>query len=187
MVILHDSLFKHISDHIMKKENVKVEKVWTPRLDDVHQHVIAMQEKPKAVVVHCGTNDLQELSENDMVDAYSHVQEVLETRGIQMVFNFITPRGERKLCAKAEVVNSRVAQLFAEKESVFIARNDRLYRIGSLNNSLFDKDEIHVNEDGSRILASLTKDAICKALKIEVKHGDKHGRNNNRHWRRYRQ
>ena len=65
-------------------------------------------------------------------------------------------------------------------------QNLRFYRSGSLNESLFAEDKIHANEDGSRILAFLTKDAICKALKIELKHGgEKHGRNNNKYRRRY--
>ena len=73
--------------------------------------------------------------------------------------------------AKAEVVNARVVQIMARKSNVFISRNDNFYRRGVINASLYVNDGIHVNDEGSKNLAFNTKDAICRAMDIQMKYG----------------
>lgn len=86
-----------------------------------------------------------------------------------MVFSFITPRlDSAAFNFTAQVINARVAQILGCKPNVTIARNDNFYRKGVIDDSLFDEDGTHVNEKGSKILASNTKEAICRALGINA-------------------
>ena len=170
IVIFHDSLFKLVKEEgLMRKEKLKVKKVWAPRLKDALDAVMAMQEKPKVVLVHVGTNDMQALSEDDMIGFIKRIHEILSTRCIKFVYDFITPTGDRGRTAKAEVVNSRVVQLFATEEEVSIARNDKFYRNGVQNTRLFDEDGIHVNVDGTKALVLQTKEVLCRSLGIEYR------------------
>ena len=114
------SLFKQISEGIMKNENLKVNKVWAPGLTNAYEYVMAMQEKPKIVILHCGTNDLGEMNENEMVEHIMKIQEILENRGIIFIYSYITPRGDlTDINAKAEVVNAKLLQLVIRKPEVF--------------------------------------------------------------------
>ena len=86
-----------------------------------------------------------------------------------MVFSFITPRlDSAAFNFTAQVINARVAQILGCKPNVTIARNDNFYRKGVIDDSLFDEDGTHVNEKGSKFLASNTEEAICRALGINA-------------------
>ena len=145
--------------------------------------VIAMQEKPKVVTLHCGTNDLVDNNEDGMLESVKAIYDVLEARGIKFVFSFILPRGERNATGNAEVINSRVARMFAQKENVFISRNDSFYWHGLQNEQLFHADGVHVNDDGTRALVKQTKDILCRSLDIEVP--QQRSNNTNGRFKRY--
>ena len=138
------------------------------------------------MVSHCGTNDLHAIDEDKIVEEVASIYEILENRGIKMIYSYITPRGENILTAKAEVVNSRVVQMFAEKSEVYISRNDRFYWRGTINSPLFDDDKIHLNDEGTRALASITKETICRALNIQMESRPRRGGRYNRNFRRDR-
>ena len=181
IIILHDSLFKSVkADGLMRREKQKVLLKWTPKLSDALETVIAMQEKPKVVMLHSGTNDLGDSDENSMLECIKSMYDVLEARGIKFVYSYILPRTGRGVTGKAEVVNSRVVQMFAQKEEVFIGRNDRFYWHGVQSELLFDEDGIHVNEDGTKALVSQTKEVLCRSLGIE---GQRH--NSRQRYNRY--
>lgn len=91
-IIFHDSLFKYISEGIMKNEGLKVEKVFTPRLSDVLEKLGSLRTKPKVVVVHCATNDLAHMEENEIVDKISEIYELASQRGIKVIYSTIVPR-----------------------------------------------------------------------------------------------
>ena len=121
-----------------------------PKLNDTLECVIAMREKPKVVMLHVGTNNLNDAEEESMIDLIKKIYEILEARGIKFVYNFILPSATREATAKAEVINSRVFQSFAMNEDVYIGRNDKFYWHGVKSTRLFDADGTHVNEDGTR-------------------------------------
>ena len=98
--------------------------LFTPNLKSVYDFVVAMPEKPKAIVLHCGTNDLNATDENVMLETLGSVHKILEARGIKMIHSYILPRGDIMLTAKAEVINSRVVQMLAAKHGVYISWYD---------------------------------------------------------------
>ena len=59
IIILHDPLFKAVKpEGLMRRERQKVEMKWAPKLKDALDIVAAMREKPKVVLLHAGTKDL---------------------------------------------------------------------------------------------------------------------------------
>ncbi len=168
VIILHDSLFKAVKpEGLMRRERQKVVMKWAPKLKDALDIVVAMREKPKVVLLHVGTNDLNNAGEDGMVDIIKNIYDVLEARQIKLVYSFMLPTSNRAATAKAEVVNSRVVQEFAMKEDVFIGRNDNFYMQGVKCDRLFDDDGIHVNEDGTKALVGQTKDVLYRSLGLE--------------------
>ena len=67
VIILHDSLFKEISTGLLKKEEISVKKIWTPRIYNALETVRNLTEKPKLVYLHCATNDLEEIDAEQIV------------------------------------------------------------------------------------------------------------------------
>ena len=168
VVILHDSLFKAVkTEGLMRKERKKVLMKWCPKLSDALVAVQEMREKPKVVLIHSGTNDLGNVDENTMVETVKSIYDILNARGIKMVYDYILPRADKGATAKAEVVNSRVLQQFADVDDVDIARNYRFYWNGQQSDRLFEEDGIHINESGTKELVYQTKKVLCLSLGIE--------------------
>ena len=177
IVILNDSLYKAVkSEGLMKREKQKVLMKWSPKLEDAKNHVVEMQEKPKVVLLHCGTNDLDGSTENHMLECVQQIYDVLHARGIKLIFNFILPRADEAATVKAEIFNIHVVQLLAGKEDAHVGRNHRFYWNGFQSERLFDEDGVHVNEAGTKELVTQTKIVLCRALGIEQPR--QHGRNN---------
>ena len=172
IIILHDSLFKGVkSDFLMRREKQKVLLKWSPKLGDALNTVLEMQEKPKVVMLHSGTNDLGGTEEKEMIESIKRMYDVLEARGIKFIYSYILPRVDRDETAKAEVINSRVVQMFARKDEVCIGRNDRFYYHGIQSDRLFDEDGIHVNDEGTKapnvdISAEITMGGVDKILSL---------------------
>ena len=166
VIIYHDSLFKHVSEGLLKKENLKVKKVWAPTLKTVLDFVTALQIKPKLVVVHSGTNDLGKQSNESIAQLVADIQEVLMRSGIKFVFSEIVPRLD-ELDFKAQVVNAMTYSLLANKD-VTIAKNSSFYDRGVINKDLFEVDGVHITDtSGAGCLASNIRYAICRSLGIE--------------------
>ena len=157
----------------MKNEGLKVKMVFTPLLSDSLTYVKKLKDKPRIVVLHAGTNDLNHSEEDDMLSNIEQIHEYLNKAGIKMVYSFITPRTDSpELDAKAQVINARVCQLLGNRSDVFMSRNDNFYKRGTINVTLLDEDGIHVNDFGTKNLALNTKDSICRGLDIQSKPRD---------------
>ena len=143
---------------------------WAPKLKDALDCVLAMAEKPKVVLLHVGTNDIEHATEDDMLDNINKIQEILENRGIKLVYSYVIPSNTKAKTAKSEVVNSRVVQRFAASDDVFIGRNDDFYHYGVKSDKLFQEDGIHLSDDGTKALVRQTKEVLCRSLGIEFNH-----------------
>ena len=179
IVILHDSIFKAVKpEGLMRREKVKVMMKWAPKLKDALDCVLAMMEKPKVVLLHVGTNDIEHATEEEMLDNVNKIQEILENRGIKLVYSYVIPSDTKAKTAKSEVVNSRVVQKFAASDDVFIGRNDNFYHYGVKSDKLFLEDGIHLNDDGTKALVRQTKEVLCRSLGIEYHNNFNHNNSN---------
>ena len=171
VIIIHDSLFKDISEGLLKNEKLTVKKVWTAGVRDAHEYVLDMRHKPKVVILHSDTNDLKHLSELEIVDYFMKIQDILESRNINMLFSYIAPRLDSKdFNAKALVINALIDRRCCEKENVTISRHDNFYPRGVIDSTLYEQDGIHLNgkKEGPSLLANNTKEAVCRILGIEI-------------------
>ena len=182
IVIVHDSLFKAVKpEGLMRREKQKVVMKWAPKLKDALECVLSMHEKPKVVLLHVGTNDLTVTSEEEMLEAVQRIHEILDTRGIKFVFDYIIPTSTRINTAKAEVFNSKVVA--SVDENVYVARNDSFYWHGVKSTKHFEEDGIHLNDNGTKALVLQTKEVLTRALGIQVPSSYGNNRHNNRYRR----
>ena len=168
VVIIHDSLFKDITEGILKNEGLTVRKIWAPRIKDAYSAIESMQIKPKAILVHTSTNDLKFLGEDEIVKGIIDTYHLTKNWGVKFIWSDITPRTDNiELNAKAQLVNALVGWKLAKCDGIIFCRNDNFYECGVINASLFE-DEVHLNSDkGAGILAQNARFAICRALNKE--------------------
>ena len=171
--ILHDSLFKSVSEGLLKNEELTAKKLWCPRIHDAPK-IIGEQQKlqqssPKVCVLHVGTNDLAHLSEQEIVNEVFKVHQILKSMESKLIFSTIAPRFDvPKLNVKAQLVNALVISRLEEVSDVIISRNDNLYTNGVINREFYDEDGVHVNDTGASKIANNTRYAVGRALNIEV-------------------
>ena len=165
--ILHDSLFKGVTDGITKNENLSVKKIWAPQLKDAFDIVTNMKENPKVVFLHSATNDLQHLHENDIVKYVLDIYETVNNLGIKFVWSNIVPRTDNnEINSKAYLVNAMVCRELVRKEAAFILRNENFYDGDMINHFLLNEDGVHLTDRGTSVLAQNVKRAICRCLDI---------------------
>ena len=152
----------------MKNEQVSDKKVWAPRIYDVLQTVKNMQDKPKVVLLHTSTNDLEDIDDEQIVADITEIYHLLNKRGIKLVWSNIVPRNDSSvLNSKTELINAKVGFSLMNKDGVYIARNDNFYIRDVINTSLYDEDGIHVFDKGITKLAQNARSALCRSLNKE--------------------
>ena len=55
VLIMHDSLYKHVAEGVTKNENISVKKVWAPHLSDALREITSLIIKPKVIFLHTAT------------------------------------------------------------------------------------------------------------------------------------
>ena len=196
ILLLGDSHFKRIQpDLLFKKENIKVEFKFAPRLGDVERYIEQCQEKYTCIVIHCGTNDLKFLSAEQIT---SHLADlaVKAKRVSPVVFigNIIPRYDDKELAIKAQIVNTSLAQKEMSVDDVQLCLHNNLNTREEQVSKFYEEDGIHLKTEGTKIFASNLKFYICKGLGIQAASRDRSrsqspqwGRQNRRqkHYRRY--
>ena len=168
VVICHDSLIKGITEGILKNEGLTVKKLWAPCIKDAYSLLESMPGKPKAILLHTSTNDLQHLHEDEIVKCVLDTCRLANQRGSKVIWSCIVPRLDNdELNAKAQLVNAMIGMWLTKEDGVTLSRNGNFYNHDVINTSLYTEDGIHVNEKGGGLLAQNTKHSICRALNIE--------------------
>ena len=166
--IIHDSLFKEISDGIMKNEKMSVKKIWAPKLQDALNVVKSLESRPKVVLLHSATNDLPDVDVNDIVKHVVDIYEIVKNMNIKFVWSNMVPRNDNpELNAKAHLVNAMIGNQLLHKDGTYIVRNGNFYDGDMVNVDLFDKDGIHVANRGISTLAQNVRITLCRSLNKE--------------------
>ena len=182
VIIMHDSLFKHVAEGVTKNENISLKKVWTPHLSDALREITSLIIKPKVIFLHTATNDLPMLTEEEIVGKVIEIQKICTQRGIKFIWSGIIPRGDDpSLSSKGQLVNAMLSYTLGKDDMTFISWNGNFVDDrGVIDKSLYE-DETHLNlMNGSRLLAMNTRYSICEAFGKDVTNLKSNANPNNR-------
>ena len=153
----------------MKKQNLITAKKATFTLEQVATTIEQMKHenhKPKVIVVHSGTNDLNkgETAEQTLPKYQKIVENVLNNMPqTKVVLSAIVPRlDNKKVQRQVDFINASLNRTYGESGNVtFVTNND------VLGFHLRGKDGIHLKDDGTRKLARHIRDGVISALNIQ--------------------
>ena len=166
--IIHDSLFKNITEGLMKNKKISVRRIWAPKMYYALDIVKNMTETPKVVFIHTSTNDLEEVDDEQIISDVNEIYTILNGKGIKFVWSNILPRKDNLILnAKAELINAKIGVFLRGKVDAYISRNDNFYLRDIINPAFFNDDGVHVYENGIKQLARNTRAALCRSLDIE--------------------
>ena len=104
----------------------------------------------KHIVVHCGTNNLDHNSPNDISNAIMEIGKTLrnKTSNIQIILTGILPRDINQSSRRNKIVkiNGYLKQLCKSQINIYFMEQDRdwIYKDNTLNKSLYYKDNLHL-------------------------------------------
>ena len=196
ILLLGDSHFKRIQpDLLFKKENLKVEFKFAPRLGDVERFIEQCQQKYRCIVIHCGTNDLKFLSAEQITLHLADLAgKAKRVSPVAYIGNIIPRYDDKELALKAQIVNTSLAQKEMSIDDVQLCLHNNLNTREEQVSKFYEDDGIHLKTEGTKIFASNLKFYICKGLGIQAASRDRSrsqspqlGRQNRRqgYYRRY--
>ena len=158
-----------------------MKKIWAPNLKEAHNGISALKSKPKAIVLHVGTNDLAHASEEFIVKSVLDIFSIVNARGIKFIWSNVIPRGDDiDLNGKACVINALITRDLAKRVGAYISRNDNFYDNDVFNAAIYD-DGVHLLKEGTSILAQNTRRTVCRCLNKEFVTVKKPNRKNDFH------
>ena len=160
VVLIDDSLIKQVVPErlIHSSHNIRVTKHEAFHLDNIHDLVdLPNVSKASAAVIHCGTNDIK-LSTADVCfektkKVISHLQDV--NPDIKIVVSNIAPRGDDEFVGiNRQEYNIKLLKEYNLSPNVMISENNNLSKHGTVIKRFYGHDQIHLNQNGSRVLAA---------------------------------
>ena len=164
IVFIHDSIGNGITPGIMSKYNLSTTKIQAYTQDQARESINNIKGKPKAVVLHVGTNDIKnQVDADDIIKNYDSLIKQLNQRlpHSKIVLSNILPREDNQVFQRnVEYVNAAVNRKFATMNNIVTVRNS------DIGKKLKKDDGIHVTDIGRSRLASHIKDSIVDVLKL---------------------
>ena len=162
VVILHDSLCKHVNDTILSRENVNVKKIWAPNIEKMEEALDNVNSK--VVVLEAFTRDLNKMDTDEMSQKIAGLVSKAATKADKVVLSTIIRREDiDDIDLRSNVVNAYMQLKYKRDGNVVVCDNYKLY------DSRFRKrDKLHLNDDGTTVFASNLKYAIAEACGVEV-------------------
>ena len=161
VAVVGDSMIKRMSQYDIKKRTTTASTFVRPfngaRIEDMMDYLQpVLRRGPDVVVLHIGTNDLNEgrfTSEEDVIDRLNVIVEYLQACGVIVIISFV-------ICRLDEFINFRVQKFnkllfdYCARNLIIFIQNDNI-DIRKLN-----RDGIHLNTEGANILC----DNISKCI-----------------------
>ena len=177
VVIFHDSLCRTITQNMMIRENVTIEKKWAPTLGEIIEQVGVMEPTDR-IVVQSLTREVPTMSTDEFTTRTFEVVEKCLTKAPKVVVSLIVERDDNaESRAKAEAANALIKLKYIDNENVLVCHHDNLrdkrYR---------KEDQLHLTDPGTSRLANNLKYKIAESLKIDVikkKNNELYNRNEN--------
>ena len=128
------------------------------------------------LVIHCGTNDIQSVPVDILINKLKNVISLaLELNpNIKIIVSNLTPRGDDlMLDLTRQEFNIKILKEFNDNSAVLISDNTRLSTDGFITDKFYGQDKIHLNVDGTKILAANLGSSLRKINGLPQKQHNK--------------
>ena len=168
--VISDSMLKLIKpEGLIAENNMKITKKWSANIEEAIK-VTEEINKAKCMIFHVGTNDLKHVPVDIMVQSMSKLIDMAATKSDHIIISNIIPRyDDNQLYIKLQMFNAKLSEMYLDgSEKVTISDNMNLGVRADYMSKYYDSDNIHISEDGSKILASYIKMTLHKKLNIRI-------------------
>ena len=168
--VISDSMLKLIKpEGLIAENNMKITKKWSANIEEAIK-VTEEINKAKCMIFHVGTNDLKHVPVDIMVQSMSKLIDLAATKSDHIIISNIIPRyDDNQLYIKLQMFNAKLSEMYLDgSEKVTISDNINLGVRADYMSKYYDSDNIHINEDGSKILAFNIKMTLHKKLNIRT-------------------
>ena len=161
ILLIGDSLIKHIiPEHLLPQRfnfEVLVEKAY--HIEEIPNVINSFDNFTdiSTLVIHCGTHDIQSVPVDVLINKLKNVISLaLELNpDIKIIVSNLTPRGDDlMLDLTRQEFNIKILKEFNDNSAVMISDNTRLSTDGFITDKFYGQDKIHLNADGTKILAA---------------------------------
>ena len=168
--VISDSMLKFIKpEGLIAENNMKITKKWSANIEEAIK-VTEEINKAKCMIFHVGTNDLKHVPVDIMVQSMSKLIDLAATKSDHIIISNIIPRyDDNQLYIKLQLFNAKLSEMYLDgSEKVTISDNMNLGVRADYMSKYYDSDNIHINEEGSKILASNIKMTLHNKLNIRI-------------------
>eukprot|EP00794_Sanderia_malayensis_P011382 gene11382-12568_t len=173
VLILGDSIVKHIQTNkiLSKNPEINVNKIiaytWSQVEETVADQNLTL---PDNIVIHTGTNDLRDgISADEIINSAKKTADIILSRNANahLTFSAIIPRGDNELLdIERQDVNLKMLKWCHNQERIEFVDNTNLSVRGGINVKMYAQDKIHLNETGTKLLASNIGFSLKSQLQI---------------------
>ena len=186
VVLLGDSLLKQVIPERLLPSGYdgKIDKYEAYRIDDIANAVEnEVLKDADVILLHSGTNDIKtETSEtclDKMTSTVAFLQEI--NPDVKIILSNIAPRGDAEvLDINRQEFNIKLLKEYSLDPDVTISDNNNLSRHGSIIEKFYGRDNVHLNREGTKILASNISKSLKAVLGIKQQFKRSNRGNNNR-------
>ncbi|CAB3987388.1 Scavenger receptor cysteine-rich type 1 M130 [Paramuricea clavata] len=153
IVILGDSMLKHLNPRRIQQgidQKISIKTFPGAGVDEMTHYVKpTLQKKPKHIILHIGTNDLQTKSPDALIKAVTKLGEAItqEISGIELTLSeVITRTDDLQLADKVNIYNNKLDNLCTERNWGFITHK-------SITKTHLNSYGLHLNQRGTTALA----------------------------------
>ena len=185
--MLGDSLLKQVIPERLLPSgyDAQIDKYEAYRIDDIAN--AAENEVLKdadVIVLHSGTNDIKTATSETCLDKMTSTVAFLQeiNPDVKIVLsNVIAPRGDAEvLDINRQEFNVKLLKEYSLDPNVTISDNNNLSRHGSIIEKFYGRDNVHLNREGTKILASNISKSLKAVLGIKQQFKRSNRGNNNR-------
>ena len=184
--MLGDSLLKQVIPKrlLPSSYDAQIDKYEAYRMDDIATAVEnEVLKDADVILLHSGTNDIKtETSEtclDKMTSTVAFLQEI--NPGVKIVLTNIAPMGDTEvLDINRQEFNIKLLKVYSLDPNVTISDNNNFSRHGSIIEKFYGRDNVHLNREGTKILASNISKSLKAVLGIKQQFKRSNRSNNNR-------
>lgn len=171
LLLIGSSIVKGIhAEGIMKGTEMKTTKETAYTVKEAEDVVNMYGGHPKCVTFQIMSNDLKTKEPEECVEEMTGlIDQTRKKFNCQVVVSLPPPRSdteERQL--KTEQYNINMKRAYINNDAVCISDNSTLGQNGHPQQKFYEDDQVHLNEHGTRILASNIRRMVMKTLHIKA-------------------